>query len=128
MEANAFAGLILAPDNLIRQYKKETVGIDMITHMMDDFVMPYKAVILRLYENNMLDSYELHKFIGLHNYVNRIDSESMKIVKKDIWGSLPSNYIEAVSREYVTKNRAKEDKKILIKLFCLLVVMQYNDC
>ena len=116
LEANAFAGLILAPDNLIRQYKKKNVGIDMITHMMDDFVMPYKAVILRLYENNMLDSYELHKFIGSHNYVNCIDSESMKIVKKDIWGSLPSNYIEAVSREYVTKNRAKEDKKNINKI------------
>ena len=40
----------------------------------------------------------------------------MKIVKKDIWGSLPSNYIEAVSREYVTKNRAREDKKNINKI------------
>ncbi len=60
LEANAFAGLLLMPDSSIfEQFKmydipKDNIGIDDILTLMDLFALPYKAVVLRLVENEMI--------------------------------------------------------------------------
>lgn len=60
LEANAFAGLLLMPDSSIfEQFKmydipKDNIGIDDILTLMDLFALPYKAVVLRLVESEMI--------------------------------------------------------------------------
>ncbi|MGO5165502.1 MULTISPECIES: ImmA/IrrE family metallo-endopeptidase [unclassified Candidatus Paralachnospira] len=57
LEANAFAGLLLMPDQLLHEQillyglDKDLVSVDSILMLMDMFAMPYKAVVLRLFES-----------------------------------------------------------------------------
>lgn len=57
IEANAFAALLLMPDRLLNEQinlysiPKSNVTIDDILSLMDFFGIPYKAVVLRLYES-----------------------------------------------------------------------------
>lgn len=58
LEANAFAGLLLMPDNMLDEQLKiygingEKISADDVLTLMDLFALPYKAVVLRLAENN----------------------------------------------------------------------------
>lgn len=60
LEANAFSGLLLMPDiSMIEQMKifgisKERLNLDDILILMDIFSLPYKAVVLRLLENQVI--------------------------------------------------------------------------
>lgn len=60
LEANAFAGLLLMSDSSIfEQFKmydlpKDNIEIDDILTLMDLFALPYKAVVLRLVESEMI--------------------------------------------------------------------------
>ena len=57
LEANAFAGLLLMPDQLLHEQillyglDKDLVSVDSALMLMDMFAMPYKAVVLRLFES-----------------------------------------------------------------------------
>ena len=57
IEANAFAALLLMPDLLLNEQidlydiPKGNVSVDDILSLMDFFGMPFKAVVLRLYES-----------------------------------------------------------------------------
>lgn len=58
MKANAFAGLILAPEiqlkEQVRIYLEDRESLDFILFCCERFGLPYKAMILRLYEANCL--------------------------------------------------------------------------
>ena len=58
LEANAFAGLLLMPDNMLDEQIKmygitsERISVDDILTLMELFALPFKAVVLRLAENH----------------------------------------------------------------------------
>ena len=59
-EANAFAGLLLVPDlQLLEQIEiygidKSKLDLDSVVKLMDIFAVPYKAIVLRLFEENII--------------------------------------------------------------------------
>ncbi|MBE6013764.1 MAG: ImmA/IrrE family metallo-endopeptidase [Lachnospiraceae bacterium] len=61
LEANAFAGLLLMPDAMldeqIRIYgiAREQITVDDVLTLMELFALPYKATVLRLVENGIID-------------------------------------------------------------------------
>lgn len=61
MEANAFAGLLLAPGESIEQQirifqiDKNNISVDDILILMNIFAIPYKAMVLRLLEEKDID-------------------------------------------------------------------------
>ena len=62
MEANAFAGTLLAPiddiDQQIRIFRinRSNIGMDDILTLMDIFAIPYKAMVLRLLEEEIIST------------------------------------------------------------------------
>ena len=60
VEANAFAGLLLMPDQLLSNQidlfgiDKDDMDTDSVLSLMDMFAIPYKATVLRLYESNCI--------------------------------------------------------------------------
>lgn len=70
-EANAFAGLFLAPSAQIREQidiygiNTEKVCFDDVLKLVDLFAIPYKAMVLRLFEEKYLDAQEVRKFFEI---------------------------------------------------------------
>jgi len=64
LEANAFAGLLLMPDQLLHEQillyglDKDLAAVDSALMLMDMFAMPYKAVVLRLFESGNISSHQ----------------------------------------------------------------------
>lgn len=60
MEANAFAGLLLVPGIQLQEQMyvygidKKKLDLDSIVRLMDIFAVPYKAIVLRLFEENII--------------------------------------------------------------------------
>ena len=60
MEANAFAGLILAPTRSISEQidifhiDRDNIGIKQLLVLMEIYAIPYKAMILRLFEDKII--------------------------------------------------------------------------
>ena len=69
IEANAFAGLLLAPSNSINEqiriYGIDTKNIDIkaIIRLMDIYAIPFKAMVLRLFEEKLIDEKIAESFI-----------------------------------------------------------------
>ncbi len=68
-EANAFAGLLLMPDQLLHEQillyglDKDLVTVDSVLMLMDMFAMPYKAVVLRLFESGNISHQQAEKLL-----------------------------------------------------------------
>lgn len=62
LEANAFAGLLLMPEQLLNEQislygiRKSTFELDDVLTLMDTFALPYKATVLRLYESHLIST------------------------------------------------------------------------
>lgn len=127
MEANAFAGLLLAPlDNLeqqIRIYRidKEKVGIEDILTLIDIFAIPYKAMVLRLLEESIISEYQAAKLISLSSEDIK---ERMRITGKarrwdmtpvgfEKLGSLLENMTINTKEEALPQSRLESDWKRL---------------
>lgn len=60
MEANAFAGVLLIPADVLKQQSgiyridKNHIGIDEVLTLMEIFSVPYKAMVLRLAEEQII--------------------------------------------------------------------------
>ena len=69
LEANAFAGLLLMPDQLLHEQillyglDKDLVTVDSVLMLMDMFAMPYKAVVLRLFESGNISYQQAEKLL-----------------------------------------------------------------
>lgn len=69
LEANAFAGLLLMPDQLLHEQillyglDKDLVTVDSVLMLMDMFAMPYKAVVLRLFESGNISHQQAEKLL-----------------------------------------------------------------
>ncbi len=70
-EANAFAGLLLAPSNALHEQmqiygiSKDRLQLEDLIRLMAIFSMPYKAMLLRLYEEQYLDTNATCKFLNI---------------------------------------------------------------
>ncbi|MDO4293580.1 MAG: ImmA/IrrE family metallo-endopeptidase [Eubacteriales bacterium] len=70
-EANAFAGILLAPSNALHEQmqiygiSKERQSLEDIIQLMAIFSMPYKAVLLRLFEEQYIDERAVRNFLNI---------------------------------------------------------------
>lgn len=128
MEANAFSALLLAPsDSIVEQiriYDIDSKNIDMIdiVRLMDIFAIPFKAIVLRLFEEKIIDENTANKL--LTQGTPEIVANAMK--KRNValrWqkrtvdeidlGSLPELIIENQENDLLPSNRINEDKKTI---------------
>lgn len=71
MEANAFAGSLLAPadriDEQMRIYgvKRGSIDLQGILMLMEIFAIPYKAIVLRLFEDGIISEAEAREFFTM---------------------------------------------------------------
>ena len=70
MEANAFAGLLLAPADRISEQmriydiKRGEIALQDILMLMEIFAIPYKALVLRLFEEDVLAGGKIREFLS----------------------------------------------------------------
>lgn len=74
MEANAFAGLILAPSISIQEQMdifhidKEKIGLKEILGLMEIYAIPYKAIVLRLFEDGVIDKEKAKQLFAISEH------------------------------------------------------------
>lgn len=136
LEANAFAGLLLMPDQLLREQMSlfginDNAGtVDSVLALMDMFAMPYKAVVLRLYESGN---------ISRNQAVHLLDVKAVEISKRIIltgkakrwqldgrgtesFGTIFEKIEYNIQHEYLTDSRRREDQAYISNLkmkYCL---------
>lgn len=127
LEANAFAGLLLVPDGLIREQialygiSEEHIRVDDILTLMELFALPYKAIVLRLFEGHVITEVRARELLK-HDaaYISqRIELTGkakqwqMNSVGIEYFGSLLDNLEFNSENAFLTKNREETDRKFL---------------
>lgn len=124
MEANAFAALLLAPKERIEEqtdvynlsYKNTSVQV--VLRIMDIFAIPYKAAVLRLYEEEKInikiaeellrvDDAEVNRQIELTGKASRWQEIPKDLIR---FGSLTEQMFDAKQMEAVRDERLESDK------------------
>jgi Zn-dependent peptidase ImmA (M78 family) len=135
LEANAFAGLLLMPDGMMREQVSlygingENIGVDEVLILMELFSIPYKAVVLRLHEGHIITQTKANELIKYDtDYVSqRIEVTGkgkqwqMNSIGIEYFGSLLNNLEFNSENELITESREVEDRKFLEKIkadFC----------
>lgn len=130
MEANAFAGLLLVPvdalEQQIRIYQidKSAIEMDDILTLMDIFAVPYKAMVLRLLEEQLISDAraramldipleEIRKRMAITDKAKRWDMIPSGYGK---FGSLLENLTANTEQEALPKSRLESDWKKLESL------------
>lgn len=129
LEANAFAGLLLMPDDCIDQQVKmmnistTDVKIDDILSLMEVFALPYKATILRLLENGTISVKQAEDLYGCDSSdINRrisltgIAQEWQQNVVTPYWGSLRSAIQYNDDSGFLTDERVRSDQEYINEL------------
>lgn len=96
MEANAFAGILLMPVDALEQQiriyhiDRSSIGADDILTLMEIFAVPYKAMVLRLLEEQIISDTQEEELIGIP--VSEI-RKRMKITgKAKRWDMIPTGH------------------------------------
>ncbi len=131
MEANAFAALLLAPKDRLEEqsdvyhvsYKDITIPV--ILKIMDIFAVPYKAAVLRLFEESKIDMKTARKFLQIDN--DEINRQIELTGKATRWQEIPQELIRFGSLsekmydleqwESVRDERLESDKARLKDIF-----------
>lgn len=127
LEANAFAGLLLMPDGMMREQialygiNEEDVKVDDVLTLMELFALPYKAVVLRLFEGQIIKEAKANKLLKYDaTYVSqRIELTGkakqwqMSSVGIAYFGSLLENLEFNSENELLTESREEADRKFL---------------
>lgn len=127
LEANAFAGLLLMPDGLVREQVSlygingENIKVDDILTLMELFALPYKAVVLRLYEGQIITEAkagELLKYDAAYvsqriELTGKAKQWQMNSVGIECFGSLLDNLEFNSKNELLTESREMADRKFL---------------
>lgn len=133
LEANAFAGLFLAPSNALHEqiwiYGIDTKNITtyQLLILMDIFAIPYKAMVLRLYEDGYLS--KKHACELLQVPPEKI-AEEIQITRKsrrwsnvplgcNHYGSLRENLNINIRNESLAKSRQESDLRRLQEIMDL---------
>ena len=129
LEANAFAGLLLMPDSLLDEQIKlygitgNEISVDDVLTLIELFAVPYKAVVLRLFENNLITK---AKARALFNIDKEFIVERIKLTGKSLgwqrnsketffFGSLLDDMEFNKENELLTETRAESDREYLEK-------------
>lgn len=127
LEANAFAGLLLMPDGLIQEQIRlygisgEHIKVDDILTLMESFALPYKAVVLRLFEGHIIteaQACELLKYDAAFvsqriELTGKAKQWQMSSVGIEYFGSLLDNLEFNSKNEFLTESREEADRKFL---------------
>lgn len=130
LEANAFAGLLLMPEGCVHEQmalygiQKQNVELDDILTLMDIFAIPYKAVVLRMYECGCLSMEKAKKLLVISS--DEIEERVILTGKAKRWqldgagteifGSLLDNFNYNEQNEYLNETREKSDKAYIANL------------
>lgn len=125
-EANAFAGLFLVPANALYEQMqiygipREHQSLEDIIRLMAIFSVPYKAILLRLYEEKYMNVSSVRKFLAIEK--NVLKKEIGYMPDADRWqkrtpeilqmGSLKQLMENNIEFELLTDSRAKSDKEL----------------
>lgn len=130
LEANAFAGLLLMPDQLLHEQillyglDKDLVTVDSVLMLMDMFAMPYKAVVLRLFESGNISHQQAEKLleVGSADVMERVSltgkAKRWQLDGKgtESFGTLLEKVEYNRQHEYLTESRENEDVAYLAQL------------
>lgn len=130
LEANAFAGLLLMPvshiDSQIKMYgiEPKRMTVDDVILLMDLFAIPYKAVVMRLFENGTISESKAKELIAVKSdeVADRIERTGKAIQwqqnsdEVEIYGSLLDNMAFNIENELLTDRREQEDKEYIEKI------------
>ena len=128
-EANAFAGLLLMPDNLLYEQidvygiSGGVMDIDDVLLLMDLFAIPYKTVIIRLMETGIISREKAGTLIEVD--YDRIRKRMSLSGKAEQWqkgsdliyfGSLEDNLDYNIREGLLTEEREESDRKTVDEL------------
>ena len=130
VEANAFAGLLLMPDQLLSNQidlfgiDKDDMDTDSVLSLMDMFAIPYKATVLRLYESNCI---KRHKAEELFRVTAEDVAKRVELTGKakrwqldgsgtESFGTLLEKADYNTEHDYLTESREKENWKYISEL------------
>lgn len=124
MEANAFAGLVLAPSRLVQEQmdiyhiRRAHMGTREVLMLMEIFAIPYKAMILRLCEEKLIEEDDVRRFFlipekDVQDQINLTGRARrwLRRTKDEIsFGSLNENMDRVFRLEAVDHDRFRQDK------------------
>lgn len=129
-EANAFAGMLLVPSRtLFEQMKiygisREEQSLEDIIQLMAIFSVPYKAILLRLYEEGYMKLESVKQFLKIEKEV--LNKKIGYVVEADRWqkrtpeiiqlGSLKQMMDQNQENELLSGSRAMSDQRTYIRL------------
>lgn len=125
MEANAFAGLLLAPRESVLQQiriygiREREISLDDVIMLMEIYAIPYKAMVLRLYEANLIISGKAREFLDVSDSVvtarMKLTGRALRWQKtaenEVLLGSLYEQMERAMLIDAVAKDRIQQDKE-----------------
>ena len=125
MEANAFAGLVLAPSRLLQeqieiyQIRRENMGTREVLMLMEIFAIPYKAIILRLFEEKLIGEDDVRRLFRIPekdirdqiNLTGRAKRWLRKTEDEISFGSLYENMERVFRLDAVEHGRLRQDKE-----------------
>lgn len=127
VEANAFAALLLVPSNLLSDHlsifdiDRNNPSVDDILALMDSFGIPFKAIVLRLYESRLISKTKAEGLLA--NAAEDVEKRSVLTGKARRWllcdrgverfGTLPVNIEFNANNDFLTTSRAEEDMKFV---------------
>lgn len=127
VEANAFAGLFLVPSNALFEQmniygiSREKQSLEDIFRLMAIFAVPYKAILLRLFEEGYMSEQQVSSFLE----VNQEQRNKMSLYDADVWrwqrrtsdlvvmGGLDKLLEYNHDNDLLTDSREASDRKIL---------------
>lgn len=122
-EANAFAGLILAPGRYIQEQmdiyhiRRNSICPKDVLTLMDIFAIPYKAVVLRLFEEGIISEEMVRSLFSISE--DRIQIQSNRTSRANRWqrkdrivqfGSIEDNMEAVAAMDALNKDRIRQDK------------------
>lgn len=130
VEANAFAALLLTPEQLLKDQisffavSEENPSVDDILALMDSFGIPYKAVVLRLYECGLIKKAKALELLSVEG--DEVEKRSILTGKARRWlkrdrgvenfGSLLVNIEFNKEHEFLTESRVSDDEAYMKSL------------
>lgn len=129
-EANAFAGMLLVPSKVLFEQMKiygisrEKQNLEDIIQLMAIFSVPYKAILLRLYEEGYMEIEHVKESLKIEKEV--LKKKIGYVVEADRWqkrtpeiiqlGSLKQLMDQNQEDEILTDSRAMSDQRTYIHL------------
>ena len=124
MQANAFAALLLAPkdrleeQSVVYNLSYKNVSVQVVLKIMDIFAIPYKAAVLRLFEEDKIDIKTAKKLLQISNdeISKQIEVTGKAVRWQEIprelirFGSLSEKMYELEQWESVRDERLESDK------------------